>query len=627
MARHFSRLLPLVRWHYLRWGLVIPAIPLALWACNSHPLKQPLPKPQQETDFPILLTPEREVDILFLVDNSPSMDPKQTALAKNFPLMIGELDKLPDGRPDLHIGVVSSDMGAGGEGIGGNCNVVLGDRGLLWGNDPTPGVRATVAGGTTNGCGLNSGARWIEDIQAPNGAAGRQMNYSGGSTALATVFSCLATAVGVGGCGFEHQLQAVRVALNPQKLADGTDVNMANVGFLRDRAYLAIVIITDEDDCSAEPNDAANDSMFLQKTKDANGVTTETASMRCAARGHLCNAQPIPDYTDPSRGYTGSGFSTNFSACAPKDQLDPNHPDPAYLPLIRVQDMIDSVKKLKARPSEQILVSGIIGWPPDTVLDGVTTSDQYRINKDSTSIKGQDQLWDYMPICTIPTQTSADGNIYKAYGGLRLQKFVDAFKRNDPKGVPMQNVFSICNSDFTSAMTQIGKAIASVMKPGCVLYPLVDAQQSPAVGQKRGPLQPECQAVERIPCDKPNTGDCDQDGYTDKSLLECKDKQGNPLDPASLDPSNPTRTSQEMQALFDAAISPDQRPCWYLSYDNTPGSGCPEAYNGQRISALHPSGTKAPPGTQLQVKCLTCARPEQACTPLHPDPPTPDGGH
>jgi hypothetical protein len=444
------------------------------------------------------------------------------------------------------------------------------------------------------------------------------MNYAGGPTALATVFSCLAQAVGVGGCGYEHQLQSLRVALNPQQLADGTDVNMANVGFLRDKAYLAIVLVTDEDDCSAEPNDAANDSMFLRKTKDANGVTTETASLRCAARGHICNGQPIPDYVDPDRGYTGAGFTANFADCSAKDQLDPSRPDPAFLPLIRVQDMIDSVTGVKQRPNDQILVSGIIGWYPDSTLSGVVVSDRYAIGKDATSIKGQDQVWDYMPICTIPSITSMDGNIYKAYGGLRLKKFLDAFEKNDAQGNPIPNTFSICNSDFTPAMTQIGQAIAKVLKPGCVNYPLVDTQPAPPAGATRGPIQPQCQAIERIPCDRPGTGACLNSGYTETGLPECTNGQGMPLDPASLDPGTadqPLSANTQVDAVL-ATVSEDSRPCWYLEYDHS-SIGCPEAYNGQRISVLRPTGTVAPPGTQLSMKCSTCAI-GQTCPPLHP---------
>jgi hypothetical protein len=575
MTRNLSRLLPLVRWHYLRWGLVIPALPLALWACNSHKLQQPLPNPQQETDFAVLVSPERAVDILFMVDNSPSMDPKQAALATNFPRLIQALQTLPGGLPDVHIGVISSDMGAGSEGIGGNCDVPLGDRGLLWGNDPTPGVRATVAGAPNNGCGLNSGARWIEDIQNPNGV-GRQQNYTGN---LTDVFSCLAKAVGVNGCGYEHPLQSVRVALNPQG-----GINDANVGFVRPKGYLAIVLITDEDDCSADVSDVSNNGMFLQRPKG------ETASMKCATRGDLCNGAEIPNYDVtngfPTTGFTG--FSTPLSNCAPRDQRTPA--DPAYMPLIPVQAIIDSVNSVHVNTSgvdvykrpEQILVSGIIGWPANN--DPSTVN--FTIGVDTTSLPPpQNTYWDYMPICTIPSQKSADGNIYRAYGGLRLKKFIDAYKRDDP------NTFSICNSDFTSAMTQIGNAIVKVLKPGCVNYPLIDTDPNwPGV-------QPECQVLDRISCDTPNVGNCLSSGYEEKSLLECMDG-AHPLD----------ATTPNLNAIPDSA-----RPCWYLTYDKT-AAGCATAPDGQRILALRRSGTVAPAGTLLAMKCLTCAKPAgQTC--------------
>jgi hypothetical protein len=88
---------------------------------------------------------------------------------------------------------------------------------------------------------------------------------------------------------------------------------MANVGFLRENAYLAIVLVTDEDDCSAEPNNAANDNIFTGNPMDPNtSIPTETSSLRCAARGHVCNGNPIPNYT-PATGYTGNGFSSRLA--------------------------------------------------------------------------------------------------------------------------------------------------------------------------------------------------------------------------------------------------------------------------------------------------------------------------
>ena len=516
------------------------------------------------TQFWFLEGAERAVDILFVVDNSPSMDPKQTALATNFAMMMQQLQMLPGGLPDLHIGVISSDMGAGAEGIGGNCDAPLGDRGLLWGNDPTPGVRATVAGAPNNGCGLYSGARWIEDIQNPNGI-GRQQNYTGN---LTDVFSCLAKGVGVNGCGYEHQLQSLRVALNPQ-----AGVNDANIGFVRQKAYLAIVLVTDEDDCSANPDDVTNDNMFLQRPPG------QTASLKCAARGHVCNGKPIPNY-DPVNGYSGTGFSTPLSNCAPKEPKNPV--DPAYLPLIGVQDMIDWVNRAKALPQDQIFVSGIIGWPanndPSTVF--------YQIGKDATSLPPpQNTYWDYMPICTIPTQMAADGNIYKAYGGLRLKKFIDGF---GDRG----QTFSICNADFTSALTQIGDAILQPMTTGCFPYPLADTNTTTPG------IQPDCQVVEKIACDMPGTGGCMPTGYMESPLSECMDA-GPPLDPANPQINN---------------IPDSVRPCWYLSYDTAPSTGCSRAPNGQKISALRPTGTVAPAGSLLALTCVTCPASNPDCT-------------
>lgn len=385
----------------------------------------------------------RALDILLMVDNSPSMDPKQVALAAAFPKMLEELQKIPSGMPNLHIGVVSSDMGAGAGEAGGNCSVVLGNQGILWGNDPNAdpdslnNKKATVkrvknAAGAS-GCGMDAGTRWIEDVQNEDGSRGR--NYQGN---LTDVLSCLSQAVGVNGCGYEHQLQSVRVALNPQD-----NINSQNVGFLRPKAYLAIVLVTDEDDCSADPGSETNDAMYMPRTLG------DTASLRCAARGHVCNGKDIPNY-DPAQGYSGKEFSAKFADCDAKD--DTGSPrDYKKLPLIRIRDMIDSVNQVKAMPDQQILAAGIIGWPQGS-LDGVA----YRIEKDTTSMPVEQQkLWDYMPVCKVPGVKSSDGNIYKAYGGLRLKKFLDAFKKPSET-----NVFSVCNPDFSEAMTQIGKLVA-----------------------------------------------------------------------------------------------------------------------------------------------------------------------
>ena len=48
-----------------------------------------------------------QVDVLYMVDNSPSMLDEQQQLASNFPLFLGILD---ESNVDFHVGVISSDM-------------------------------------------------------------------------------------------------------------------------------------------------------------------------------------------------------------------------------------------------------------------------------------------------------------------------------------------------------------------------------------------------------------------------------------------------------------------------------------------------------------------------------------
>ncbi|MBX3225620.1 MAG: hypothetical protein KF795_34260, partial [Labilithrix sp.] len=82
----------------------------------------------------------------------------------------------------------------------------------------------------TSKCGTTK--RWVEKADAT----------------AAKDFQCLAQ-VGTGGPSIEMPLEATKLALN-DRMSDGT-----NAGFLRDDALLAIVVLTDEDDCSRQDND------------------------------------------------------------------------------------------------------------------------------------------------------------------------------------------------------------------------------------------------------------------------------------------------------------------------------------------------------------------------------------
>src|SRR5207253_7138162 len=129
---------------------------------------------------------------------------------------------LPMGLPDLHVGVVSSDTGPGAYDLPERHCAHGGDQGQL----------QFQPRGTCTTSPLDAGATFL---QASNGQ--QQKNYTGDIT---DAFACIA-GLGDQGCGFEGQLKSIRLALDPAAAP------ARNRGFLRDEAYLSVVLITNED--------------------------------------------------------------------------------------------------------------------------------------------------------------------------------------------------------------------------------------------------------------------------------------------------------------------------------------------------------------------------------------------
>src|SRR5689334_17744312 len=96
----------------LRWALC-GAVVITLWACNSNTLVRPGSDPQQvlQKNFNPMLN--RKLDLLFMIDDSPSMEGSQKKLRARLPDFMAKLAALPEGVLDLHLAVISSSMGAG----------------------------------------------------------------------------------------------------------------------------------------------------------------------------------------------------------------------------------------------------------------------------------------------------------------------------------------------------------------------------------------------------------------------------------------------------------------------------------------------------------------------------------
>jgi hypothetical protein len=354
-------------------------------------------------------TVNRDIDILFMIDNSLSMQPLQSKLTTNFPVFINVLKGLPGGLPNLHLAVVSSDMGAG------RVNSVDipscrhgGDQGIF---RSTPrGMCATT--------GLDAGQNFISNI---NG----QANYTGD---ISQVFSCIAS-VGDGGCGFEHQFASVLRALG----ADGRGAAPPeNASFLRPNAYLAVILLTNEDDCSAP----ADSDLFDPASRLVSDPLGPLASYRCNEFGHLCGGQR------PPRSPAGPVDLSGTCQSAEDGRL------------FKVADVVAALKVLKPDPS-QILVAAIAG---DT--------SPYVVKLGPPSLKEDPNQWPYIEhSCTTATDY--------ADPAIRVKEWVDAFHGN--------GVFqSICNDSFAPALQRIAQVVGGPLGAPCIPAKIVGGTAHPA---------------------------------------------------------------------------------------------------------------------------------------------------
>lgn len=267
------------------------AVAALLAGCTSHELTAVDPRGEGVFSQTFTSTTPRELDLLFVIDSSGSMAEEQSGLMQAFPRFVEALEDLEP--LSWRIGIVTTDLGASGYALPG-CSED-GDGGEL------------LDGATYATCGY--AGRWLEKD-------GEQTNAIGGD--VETGFQCIAT-VGVQGCAFEMPMGAVRRAL------DGS--LPANQGFLRPDSVVAVVIVTDEDDCTAI------DPSFLDPADPTMGPVS---SYRCFKHGVVCGQPGV------------EGQMSEWKECAPggvyqEDPLEfvsflrglrPDHPDHVVLAVI-----------------------------------------------------------------------------------------------------------------------------------------------------------------------------------------------------------------------------------------------------------------------------------------------------
>lgn len=211
----------------------------SLAACSFSEEKFLTPKPyvpagevvQKPSDLEYF-TPK--VDILFVIDNSPSMNEAQTNLRENAYRFADALSKVAI--LDYHVGVLSTDMAA--------CSTQ---------------------------CGILQGfPRYVEKT-TPN---------------LVQVLSNKMI-LGTGGSAYEMMFSPVIAALSPRL------ENFENLGFYRQDAFLAVIFVTDaEEQSSFTPQSALN--FLVQKKGDARKVLGYGV-IRKLAEEDICKGQESLD--------------------------------------------------------------------------------------------------------------------------------------------------------------------------------------------------------------------------------------------------------------------------------------------------------------------------------------------
>ena len=241
-----------------------------------------------------------KVDILFLLDNSPSTNPRKVMVSA-VPKFIDQLDALATSgdKAWYHIGAVTSDLGAGPKSLGNGACVPGGQGGKLQ-TLPAPNAGQANCHPPGNNLATGMSANFIDYNQLTG-----ESNAPDGQT-IKNTFTCL-SASGGQGCGFEHVLEAIYQALKQPN----PDTASANAGFLRDDAMLVVVLATDEDDCSAPP-----DTDLFDPASTQYGVAN--SSFRCTQFGLTIDGKnPL---SGPIPTLRRSGGSTMFSAtsiCSP----------------------------------------------------------------------------------------------------------------------------------------------------------------------------------------------------------------------------------------------------------------------------------------------------------------------
>jgi hypothetical protein len=522
-----------------------------------------LPKPPSGGSLGLRVN--KDVDILFVIDNSGSMGEEQALLANNVGAFI-EVLEATDVDANYRIGITTTDNGnpwcpvgtttpEAGQLVLSSCKDRLGDflfnNGTIDVQDLACNDICTLSSAdlqiipTTTDFDSNPQPRpWLESIE------GRKNIPAGTSTVDA--FKCFGPQ-GINGCGFESQLESMYLALERAE-----NVNEAEYGFIRAQAILAVVFVTDEADCSANK---AYAEIF---EADGNKVfwSDPNASFPTSA---VCWNAGVECIGDPS----------NYDSCDPVNK-DVNgnsgvlDADAVLHPMSRYYDFIDTLEHQKQEfNADQEIIVALIGGVDaqgDVVYADVGDTDPEFQNDFGIG-----------PGCTAPGGATAVPPV-------RLRDFVNRYT--------MDNMFSICNDDYSVALDAIASRIRDQIQPACYTKCALDTDPATAL------VEPECVVEESQP---------GQDDAVE--LQECqRDASGAyVIDPSTDDHAMPSGDVNVCYALLtdDANLTPS------TADDMSPE--CTDLNYNLEFKMTRRPGFPAPGGSYISASCSLADFPDVTC--------------
>lgn len=437
--------------------------------CNEHPLVPVHVTRESEDHIPISVNPNRNVDILFVLDNSGSMAEEQGNLARNFAAFVGVLET-ESVDANYRIAVTTTDVDTGGlcpQSTPEQGNFVMSScRSRI--EDFTAMSRDGHVDARAEACESACPAEWSDfrtsptAIDASSERSSRPwMERIDGTTNLpeglttAEAFACFGPQ-GIVGCGLEAPLEAMYLALTRTTANDQDEY-----GFLRDDALLAIVFVTDEVDCSMRPQtrDVFGNDGLMAFWNDAQAEGTGQ-NATCWAAGVACDDD-------------ANGVRHCEPANVGRDGRPADEDDAVLHPMSRYITLIDHVieRKRQVRPDAAVFVSVISGVP--------------------TSYRGGDLSYPHPDgsdfVHEFGTAPGCSGNGL-AVPPVRLRAFAESFSEDDE-----QVVFSVCSESYVEALQSIAHALEARFVPACI-------QSCPAdVDPTTSRYEPNCNVVERMP--------------------------------------------------------------------------------------------------------------------------------